>query len=188
MKFLKRSPYTTDPRSAFARLSLLCMIASACVRVIYYGRVEAAQSELLVHLGLPLLSAVIFFVTVQFFSRKYLAATAVSVLLGVVFFVFRIFALKVTPIHTVLCICLYTLVLTLFTLTIFGAIPTKKLLYPLFGLPLLYHIFVEDMEKYVLADPPVPFVQWLPEISVLLIMAGLLCLSIAMKKRETTAM
>jgi hypothetical protein len=39
------------------------------------------------------------------------------------------------------------------------------------------------MKIYVLAKPPVPFVEWLPEISVLLIMAGLLSLSIAMKKK-----
>jgi hypothetical protein len=78
---------------------------------------------------------------------------------------------------------LYTLVLLLYSATVLGFLPSKKLLYPLFGLPLIYHIFVEDMKIYVLAKPPVPFVEWLPEISVLLIMAGLLSLSIAMKKK-----
>jgi len=42
---------------------------------------------------------------------------------------------------------------------------------------------VEDMKLYILAHPPVPFIEWLPEISVLLIMTGLLCLSIGMQKK-----
>ena len=99
------------------------------------------------------------------------------------FFVFRIFSLGLPVYHIILCLCLYTLVLVLYCLTVFGIIPTKKLLYPLFGLPLLYHVFIEDMKNYILAQPPVPIIEWLPEISVLLIMAGLLCLSVAMKKK-----
>ena len=73
--------------------------------------------------------------------------------------------------------------LALYTLTIFGVIRTKVLLYPLFGLPLAYHIFVEDMQLYILADPRPPFAEWLPEISVLCIMASLLAVSFAIRKR-----
>ena len=43
---------------------------------------------------------------------------------------------------------------------------------------------VEDMQIYILADPRPPFFEWLPEISVLCIMAALLCVSVAMKKKE----
>ena len=108
--------------------------------------------------------------------------TALPVLMGVVFFMVKAFTFE-TMTHTVLCLILYTAVLVIYSLTIFGIIRTKYLLYPLFGLPLLYHIFVEDMQIYILAEPPVPFFEWLPEISVLCIMAALLCVSVAMRKK-----
>ena len=183
MKFWKMSPYTVDPRSPMTLLAVACMNFSAFVRLGYFAAVDMPRNYVLIHLGLPLVSAVIFWTVLEFFSRDYLALTSLSVLVGVVFFVFRIFSLGLPTYHIVLCLCLYTLVLVLFCLTVFGIIPTKKLLYPLFGLPLLYHIFIEDMKNYILAQPPVPKVEWLPELSVLLIMAGLLCLSVAMKKK-----
>ena len=183
MTVFKRSPYMLEPRSPMARLALSCMILSILVRVVYFSRVPMPTGYVLIHLGLPVVSAVLFWTVVEFFGREYLALTSLSVLVGVVFFVFRIFSLGLPMLHICLCLCLYTLVLVLFVLTVFGVIPTKRLLYPLFGLPLLYHICIEDMKLYVLAQPPVPFVEWLPEISVLLIMAALLCLSFAMKKK-----
>ena len=87
-------------------------------------------------------------------------------------------------IATVLCLCLYALVAVLYTATVTGRVPTQKLLWPLFALPLLYHIFVEDLQLYVFAEPPVPYFEWLPEISVLLIMAGLLCVSLGLERRK----
>ena len=67
-------------------------------------------------------------------------------------------------------------------LTVSGRIPTKKLLYPLFGLPLAFHLFVEDVKNYVI--PGAPLHAWLPEISVLMIMASLLCISVALEPRK----
>jgi hypothetical protein len=46
---------------------------------------------------------------------------------------------------------------------------------------------VEDTQYYFFASPPVPFVQWLPEMSVLCIMAALLCASIALQRRDGVA-
>jgi hypothetical protein len=79
---------------------------------------------------------------------------------------------------------LYIAVLLLYTLTVLGLIPTKVLLYPLFSLPLLYHIFVEDTNLYFFAQPPVPVFDWFPELSVLAIIAALLCISVALKEKE----
>ena len=42
--------------------------------------------------------------------------------------------------------------------------------------------FVEDVKNYVI--PGAPFHDWLPEISVLCIMAALLCASIAMERKK----
>ena len=52
-----------------------------------------------------------------------------------------------------------------------------------FTLPLLYHIFVEDLAKLRAPVPPT-LVEWMPEFSVLLIMAALATATWGMKKRE----
>jgi hypothetical protein len=119
-------------------------------------------------------------------GKRNIALTALSVLFGVVFFIVKAFTFEST-LHTSLCIVLYLAVLSLYSLTVFDVIRIKYLLYPLFALPLLYHIFVEDMQIYILAEPAVPFFEWLPEISVLCIMAALLCVSIAMQKTPKNA-
>ena len=58
-----------------------------------------------------------------------------------------------------------------------GYVPTRKLLWPLFGLPLLYHIFVEDTQKIGW-----PLHDWLPEVSVLCCMASLLKFKLSIPK------
>lgn len=177
------SPYFIDRRRTTVKLSAFFMALSAGIRLFYFAKTGFTPVELVFHLMLPLLSAALFVAVVLFLGRTHAWLTSVSVLLGVVFFIVKALTFD-TLVHTVLCIGLYLLVLALYSLTIFGIIPTKKLLYPLFTLPLLYHIFVEDMKRYVFAEPPVPFLEWLPEISVLLIMGGLLCLSVGLDRKE----
>ena len=62
-----------------------------------------------------------------------------------------------------------------------GIFADKKLLYPLFGLPLAYHLLVDDTRRYFFADPPVPVREWMPELSVLCIMAALLCFAVSLE-------
>lgn len=183
---MRKSPYIIERKNPFSIISVICMLVCIVLRIFYYTVKGFDTFEFITLLLLPLLSAVIFIAIVLFFGKTYAAATSVSVFLGVVFFIIKSFSFE-SVIHTALCIILYIVVLVLYTLTIFGIIPTKKLLYPLFGLPLLYHIFVEDMKLYILAEPPVPFLEWLPEISVLLIMSGLLFITIVLKNKTDKA-
>ena len=180
---MKDSPYRIPKSSPAALLSLFFMGAAGGIRILYFCLMPMpAMVCLLVHLVLPLAAVVWFILAVLLRGETKPQWTAGAVLIGIVFFILKSFTFA-SVLHTVLCILLYLTVLVLYSLTIFGRIPTKGLLYPLFGLPLLYHIFVEDMQIYILADPPVPFVEWLPEISVLCIMASLLSVSFALQKR-----
>lgn len=180
---MKHAPYSIDRNHPAARTSVMLMALCACIRCYYFARTGGAPLHLAVHLGLPLLSAAIFLYVVLFRGKTHMGYTVLSVLSGVVFFIIKALSFP-SRVHTVLCIILYLTVLSLYSMTVLGVLPGKKQLYPLFGLPLLYHIFVEDTQLYIFADPPVPFLEWLPEISVLMIMASLLCISIAMEKRE----
>ena len=98
---------------------------------------------------------------------------------GVLFFYLKAFTFAHWW-HTLLCCILYTAVLLLYTLTVTGVIRTKLLLYPLFGLPFLFHLFVEDPPKYWLSG--LPFFDWLPELSVLTIMLSFFFLQFEIKQ------
>lgn len=160
------------------------MVASAVVRLWHYLPATMTADVLRVHVIMPVAAAVIFLTGILIGGKAAKAAAVTATVLGVAFFIIK--ATTFAPLHQTLCTILYLAVLVLFISTILGWLPTKKLLYPLFGLPLIYHIVVEDTQKYFFADPPVPVWQWMPEISVLCIMAALLCLSIGMKAEKRT--
>ncbi|MBP3673811.1 MAG: hypothetical protein J6J18_08285 [Oscillospiraceae bacterium] len=161
------------------------MTAAALVRLGYYLPREMDAMTFWVHLVMPVAAAVIFLAGIVLGGRWAKAAGITAVVVGVVFFVIK--ATTFTPIHQTLCTILYLAVLSLFTMTLLGLLPTKKLLYPLFGLPLLYHLLVEDTQAYFFADPPVPVAEWMPEISVLCIMAALLSLSVSLEARRISS-
>lgn len=173
---------TIPVKHPMARVSCSLMLLSAILRLWYFLSGPMSPFVLWVQLVLPVAAAVIFLAGMGLGSRWVKPASVISVILGVVFFILK--ATTFAPLHQTLCTILYCGVLVLYCLTVFGLLPTKKLLYPLFGLPLVYHILVEDTKLYFFAQPPVPVWQWLPEISVLCIMAGLLCLSVAMKTEK----
>jgi len=178
----RRLHLTMDTRHRGARLACLFMALAALLRGWYYLTQPGVNVSLWLHLWLPVLAAVVFLAGMLAGGRWAKPASMVSVVLGVVFFILK--AQTFAPLHRALCTILYLAVLVLYNATVLGFLPTKKLLYPLFGLPLLYHIFVEDTKLYFFADPPVPVWHWLPELSVLCIMAGLFCLTFAMKTRK----
>ena len=116
-------------------------------------------------------------------GKRLFSLTFIPVLLGVVFFIIKALGFD-SIIHTILCILLYLLVAMLYTGTVFGVIRTKWLLVPLFGLPFLYHILVEDRNTLLANENAMSLAEWLPEISVLCIMLALLFITFAMKKRD----
>lgn len=180
-KLMAHCPYTVDRSRPSAIVSMLLMALCALIRCTYYALTGADALTLTIHLALPCLAAVWLITVILFWGKTNVVLSCLSVLGGVVFFMVKATTFE-SALHTALCMVLYTAVLILYTLVIFGLLP-KVLLYPLFGLPLLYHMFVEDMQLYILAKPPVPFVEWLPEISVLCIMGALLSLSFALQKK-----
>lgn len=185
MLFANGHTYRADISRLPVLLSVVLMLISSGLRLWYYVVKPLEGAGLMLHLVLPLLAATAFICAIVFWGSKTAFPTVAGVLLGVAFFILK--AADFAPWHQALCTVLYLAVAALYTLTVLGVLPTKKLLYPLFGLPLLYHIFVEDTQYYFFADPPVPVFDWLPEISVLCIMSALLCVSLGMEKNTEKA-
>ena len=179
---MKHSPYFVKPGHPGAILSILFMLASAVIRTVYFVKTPITGLDWVIHYLFPVAAAVWFIAVVCFWGKE-ARLTCISVFLGVVFFILKANTFD-TQIHTFLCVILYLTVLSVYALALLGVIPTKKILYPLFALPLVYHIFVEDTQYYFFADPPVPFIEWLPEISVLCIMAALLSVSFALTGKD----
>jgi len=178
---MKQPYFLIDRKHPAAWLGVALMLAAAVIRVVSFWGASLTPVYFWIHYVNVIAACGIFAVAVLAFGERRPELTALSVLMGVVFFMVKAFTFE-TVIHTVLCLILYTAVLVFYSLTIFGVIRTKYLLYPLFGLPFLYHVIVEDSQYYYLADPMPPFKEWLPEISVLCIMAALFFTAVAMKK------
>ena len=178
---MKKTVYWLPKIGILAILSALFMAASAAFRI---GWVCGLGSDggvtkglLWFQIVLPLLANVSFLIILFRDGKDRLFRSAIPVWLGCVFFAVKSLGFA-SRLHTVLCLCLYALVAVLYTATVTGRVPTQKLLWPLFGLPLLYHIFVEDMGRDWTHSE-----LW-AELSVLSCMVSLLCISLAMKKKN----
>ena len=133
-------------------------------------------------IALPVLSALLFILLLLLFGRIALWTTMLPMLGGVAFFVLRAFTFDNT-VHTVLCVLLYVLIAVLYIATVCNLIRTKWLLPPLFLLPFLYHVGVEDLAALRNTAQPVSFAAGMQEMSVLCIMAAMFCVGMGLKKQ-----
>ena len=173
--------FYTERNSFGVQAMIILMALSVAFRVIGCWGLWSDRSFALAQIALPIGSALLLMVFVWLFGRRALWTTFIPVILGAVFFIVKSLGFE-SMVHTVLCILLYAAVIALYTGTVFGVIRTKWILAALFGLPFLYHIFVEDLPALRDTANPVSFSGGMQEMSVLCIMLGLFCLSLSMKK------
>ena len=173
--------FYTERNSFGVQAMIILMALSVAFRVIGCWGLWSDRSFALAQIALPIGSALLLIAFVWLFGRRALWTTFIPVILGAVFFIVKSLGFE-SMVHTVLCILLYAAVIALYTGTVFGVIRTKWILAALFGLPFLYHIFVEDLPALRDTANPVSFSGGMQEMSVLCIMLGLFCLSLSMKK------
>ena len=160
-----------------AALSVLLMLGSAVIRIVWAaGEREMSPGLFWPQVVLPVAACALFVLIVLVDRKDRLYRTAVPVWMGCIFFAVKAVGFP-SVLHMVLCLLLYSLVAVLYTATVTGRVPTQVPLCFLFGLPLLYHLLVEDPRKLGW-----PLHDWLPEVSVLCCMAGLLSISLAMRR------
>jgi len=176
-----RAKFYVEKTSIWVKSSVILMVMSAIFRLIgcigLFGDAYFAVTQI----ALPLACNLLFILIVMTMGGKFFFMTSLPVLLGVVFFILKAFTFE-SWLHTLLCVLLYVLVAVLYTSTVFGFIRTKWLLVPLFGLPFIYHVFVEDMAA--IKNNTMSFSSGMQEMSVLCVMLSLLCIAFAMKKRK----
>lgn len=186
--------YTTfglSKKNAGLWLSVLFMIASAAVRLVYYcmGGTQGTilKGYVFFLIVLPVFAALLFCLRLIINGHDRLYKTGLPVFLGVIFFIARIIGLyreegtDVTAVwHVVLCIALYAAAFIVWDLTANGAkIKTKLPAFLIFAIPFLVHLFALDIPVWVKG---VRFFEILPEISVLLMMLSLAVAAISLEK------
>lgn len=181
-----RTKFYLEPKGWAAQAAVIFMALSAIFRIVGCWGMWDDKFFAATQIALPLICNILFILCIVLLGRKALWLTSIPVILGVVFFIIKSFTFT-SWIHMVLCILLYLVVAVLYTGTVFGVIHTKWLLVPLFGLPFLYHIFVEDLVALRDTANPVTLSAGLQEISVLCVMLALLFTAIAIKKKKTVS-
>lgn len=176
-----RVKYYVERQGFWTQAAVIFMLLSAAFRLIGCWGLWSDSFFAATQIALPLVCNLLFILCLMLLGKRFFGATALPVLLGVVFFIIKSFSFD-SWIHTVLCILLYLLVAVLYTATAFGVLRTKWLLVPLFGLPFLYHIFVEDLAA--LRGGELSFAAGMQEMSVLCVMLALLCTAFAIKKKQ----
>lgn len=178
---MRKVKYYIEPKSPFCRGSVLAFALSLALRAAWavFFTADARGRGLALHVLLPTVCCGAFILLLLLQGRERLWLTFFPALGGVAFFVLK--AAGFTPAHRILCTALYLSVAALYGAAVFGIAPIKPFLIPLFGLPLLYHIFVEDL---IMNLPVYTMSNWLQEWSVLCIMAGLLLVSLGLRRED----
>ena len=176
-----RAKFYIEKESRWVYTAMILMVMSAVFRLIGCWNKFSDSYFAITQIALPLACNLLFILVIMTVGKKFFFLTTVPVILGVVFFILKAFTFE-SLLHTVLCVLLYVLVAVIYTATAFGYIRTKWFLVPLFGLPFLYHIFVEDAAA--IKNNAMSFSAGMQEMSVLCVMLSLLCIAFAMKKKK----
>lgn len=177
---MKKSYFVLDGRSPAAVASVCLMLLCGLLRTFYYVRAAVTPFVFWVYYVNVAAASLLFLVFVLFFGNRFPELTLLPLAMGVFFFVVKALTFEDT-LHTILCVLLYLSVPVLYALTLYGKIRKLLFLHLLFGLPLLVHIGMDLQELFTLDRT---LFEWLPELSVLAIMAALFALSFAFRKRE----
>ena len=178
-----RARFYLERSSVWAQLCIIFMLLSAIFRLFGVWGLWEYDFFRTTQILLPLCCNLLFALCVFVFGNRGFFVSIIPVLLGVAFFIIKSFGFA-SWIHTVLCIILYLAVAVIYTGTVLGFIRTKWLLPPLFGLPFLYHIFIEDLARLRDTVNPMTASEGLQELSVLCVMAALFCVGMGLKKRQ----
>ena len=182
----KKCKFYVERGSFGVHAMMILMALSVVFRLIGCWGLWNERNYAVLQIALPVFSALLLIALVWLFGRRALWLSFLPVLLGAVFFIAKSLSFE-SLLHTILCIVLYVAVIVLYFCTVFGIIRTKWVLVALFGLPFLYHVFVEDLPALRDTVNPVSFAAGMQEMSVLCIILGLFFLALALKKEVTEA-
>lgn len=186
---MKKSDYIVPKPNAAVHMSAAAMLIAAALRIIHYTGVTPTTEEIWFQAVLPISAALVFVAMLYTVAADKLYLTAIPVLMGCIFFASKTGTF--TPAHRIFCLLLYIAVAVLYYVTVYCGVE-KRIFGTLIAAAMAYHIIVEDfmnrkfMELYT-TPLKAGYTSWwhlIAGIAVLFIMAALLCLTAAMKRRN----
>ena len=178
--------YTLRRKSFLFSGALLLIALSILFRLIgYWGFWSHITSTTYTQVFLPVLCALLLIVFLPVFANHGLWMTSIPIVLEAVFFILETGHISVWWVKAV-SILLYIVISIIYTMTVFGKIPSKWPLVISIGVPLVYHLAVQDRTSLLEASSPDTLVAWMPEISAMSFVLALLLITLAMVKKVTT--
>ena len=178
--------YTLRRKSFLFSGALLLIALFILFRLIgYWGFWSHITSTTYTQVFLPVLCALLLIVFLPVFANHGLWMTSIPIVLEAVFFILETGHISVWWVKAV-SILLYIVISIIYTMTVFGKIPSKWPLVISIGVPLVYHLAVQDRTSLLEASSPDTLVAWMPEISAMSFVLALLLITLAMVKKVTT--
>lgn len=183
----KKLRYRVSQRNFFTRLTWILLGLSMVFTVMgnWGFWKENDKYYLYLQIILPVVSCLLYMLIINHMGEKGFFLTSVPVILGAAYLIICA-AASGKPLHSILMIALCIVVTMTYIMTVFGAIRTKWLLIPVFGLPLVYRIVVEDKELFFGGNGSFELAEWLPELAILCMICAMIFIVFAMRKRDFT--
>ena len=175
-----------DKTGFFAESAMIFLVLAAVFRFFGCWGMWENKGEYVMLTLLPIFCCLLMTLCIILFGRKGFFLSVIPVMLGVVFFVWKALYYP-SWLNTVICVVYNLAVAVIYTGTVFGWIPTKWLLVPMFALPFLYRVSVIDIPALSNKAEPVLFSTGMQELSILGILAGMFCAVMALRKRPAAA-
>lgn len=176
--------YSVSGGNFFKHLSvLLLFVAMILILLSNWGFWhDLDMTNVYLQIILPIAGCMLFIIVVNHMGEKGFVLSFIPVVLLAAYVIINE-ADKGAPLHSILSIALCTVVTLSYILTVFGAISSKWMMLPITLFPLAYRIIVEDIDMFA-ADGFTVDPAFLQELAILCMIAALLFIVFAMKKRE----
>ena len=175
--------FPIDKHSPFALLCIGFLVLSSVFVILGTKGKWRDLRYVITQVVMMVLAAFLLIVYILFFSQHQLWLTSIPFLLALVSLMFKLF---LNPrfqgaLHHVLTVLLYSALLAVWILTMTGVIWTKWILFGLIALPLLIHIFGEDLPILIGKANPISYVRWMQEGALLSMMLSMLYFILAIE-------
>ena len=182
----EKTRFYLDKTGFFAESAMIFLVLAAVFRFFGCWGMWENRGEYVMLTLLPIFCCLLMTLCIIFFGRRCFFLSVIPVMLGVVFFVWKALYYP-SWVNTVICVLFDLAVAVIYTGTVFGWIPTKWLLVPMFSLPFLYRVSVIDIPALSNKAEPVLFSDGMQELSILGILAGMFCVAMALRRRFAAA-
>ena len=183
-KAKKARGFYVEKGSFFAHAAVTILVLSIVARLLGTLNLWSGDlTQLLVHVALPVGSALLFILFILLLGRVALWTTILPILGGAAFFILSIFDSGFGwPLF--ICIALAFLAAFLYTATLTGMIRSKWLIVFVFALIFAYQIVFRAMPVFRDTQNPVSFVDGMLLLSSLGMVFAMFCASLALRRRK----